>query len=195
MKHIIFKSISFIHLNLCRIYERTLMYIYKEQFASCGKRVYFNPAKSYFLYKTISIGNHVSIGRGAMFMASESSIKIGDNVMFAPNVSIVGGNHSTHIVGKLMADYKLSDKLATDDLPVIIEDDVWVGTGACILNGVTIHRGAIVAAGAVVTKDVPPYSIVAGVPAKVIKYRWGKDEINKHEEMVYPPSKRLGKIL
>lgn len=126
-----------------------------------------------------------------MFLSSDSYIKIGDKVLFGPNVSIVGGNHATHIIGKFMADYELCDKRPSDDRPVVIEEDVWVGTGAYILNGVTVRRGAIVAAGAVVTKDVPPYAVVGGVPAKIIKYRWSADEILKHEEMLYPSQKRL----
>ena len=169
------------------------MYIYRDQFASCGREVYFYPTKSYFFYNTISVGNNVYIGPGAMFLASDCSITIGDKVLFGPNVSIVGGNHSTNIIGKLMADYNLSDKLPLDDLPVRIEEDVWVGAGAFILNGVTVRRGAIVAAGAVVTKDVPPYAIVGGVPAKIIKYRWSHEDMLKHEEFAYPPDKRLSK--
>lgn len=56
--------------------------------------------------------------------------------------------------------------------PIIVEDDVWIATNALILSGVTIGRGAIVAAGAVVVKDVPPYAIVGGNPAKILKYRF-----------------------
>ncbi|MGO4961220.1 CatB-related O-acetyltransferase [Jeotgalibaca porci] len=63
--------------------------------------------------------------------------------------------------------------------PIILEDDVWIGFGTVVLSGVCIGKGAVVAAGSVVTKDVPPYAIVAGVPAKVIKYRFDQDIITK----------------
>jgi len=193
MKHFVFKTLSSFHLNVAKALDRILMYIYKDQFASCGKGVYFYPTKSSLFYKTITVGDNVCIGPGAMFLASHSSIKISDKVMFGPNVSIIAGNHSSHIIGRLMADYELSDKLPSDDLPVVVEEDVWVGTGAYILKGVTISRGAIIAAGSVVTRDVPPYAIVGGVPAKIIKYRWSVDEIMDHEELAYPHFKRYSK--
>jgi acetyltransferase-like isoleucine patch superfamily enzyme len=63
--------------------------------------------------------------------------------------------------------------------PIILQDDVWIGERALILSGVTVGQGAVVAAGAVVTKDVPPYAIVGGVPAKVIKYRFGQELIDE----------------
>jgi acetyltransferase-like isoleucine patch superfamily enzyme len=191
MKRYIFKALSSLHLYAGKLIDRILMHLYRYQFASCGNNVCFYPTLSWFYYKTISIGNNVYIGPGAMFLASDSSIIIGDKVLFGPNVSIVGGNHSTHIVGKLMADYRLTDKLPSDDRPVVIEQDVWIGAGAYILNGVTVRRGAIIAAGAVVTADVPSYAIAGGVPAKLIRYRWSREEILKHEELAYPPSERL----
>ena len=126
-------------------------------------------------------------------MALISSIRIGDKVLFGPNVTIRGGNHSTHIIGKFMADYTTSDKRPEDDQPVVIENDVWVGTGAIILKGVNIGRGSVIAAGAVVAKNVPPYSIVGGVPAKVIKFRWNLEEILQHEEKLYQPQMRLSR--
>ena len=67
--------------------------------------------------------------------------------------------------------------------PIVLEDDVWVGFRATIMSGVTIGKGAVVAAGAVVTKDVPPYAIVGGVPAKVIKYRFPEAVIQEVEKM------------
>ena len=63
--------------------------------------------------------------------------------------------------------------------PVVLEDDVWLGLRVTVMSGVTIGRGAVVAAGAVVTKDVPPYAIVGGVPAKIIKYRFPQEVIDK----------------
>ncbi len=189
----IFKILSSIHQVITKSYDRVLMHLYRHQFASCGRNVHFYPVRSYFYYKTIEIGNNVYIGPGAMFLASDSTIKIGDNVLFGPNTSIIGGNHSTHIIGKYMADYTLSDKLPGDDQPVIIENDVWIGSGSIILKGVTVGRGSIIAAGAVVSKKVPPYAIVGGVPAKILKYRWSADEIIEHEKALYVSEERIPK--
>ena len=191
MIRLVFRFMSSCHLVASKGFERLLMFCYRSQFASCGRNVYFYPLHSYFYYKTIHVGNNVYIGPGAMFLASDSQIYIGDKVLFGPNVSIVGGNHATHIPGKSMFDYQLSDKLPTDDLPVKIESDVWIGTGATILKGVRISRGAIVAAGAVVTKDVLPYGIVGGVPARTIRFRWNINGIREHERKLYSPNEQL----
>ncbi len=78
-------------------------------------------------------------------------------------------------------------KKKTDlDKDVIIEDEIWVGSNVTILCGAHISRGCVVAAGAVVNKYIPPYSIVGGVPAKVLKYRFTIDEILEHEKKLYP---------
>jgi acetyltransferase-like isoleucine patch superfamily enzyme len=180
-----------LHLFVSKCIDRLFMVLYKYQFASCGNNVHFYPLKSFFTYNTIAIGNNVIIGRGAVFVASDSAITIHDKAMFGANVTIMGGNHSTHIIGKAMFDYKVSDKLATDDQPVTIGTDVWVGSGSYILNGVQVGRGSIIAAGAIVTKDVPPYAIVGGVPAKIIKYRWSVAQILEHERLLYDPEDRL----
>ena len=70
-------------------------------------------------------------------------------------------------------------------LKLVIEDDCWIGCGAIILTGVKIGRGAIIGAGSVVTKDVKPYSIVLGNPAKKIGMRFSKKEIREHERILY----------
>lgn len=79
------------------------------------------------------------------------------------------------------------------DKDVIKEEDVWIGSRVTILSGVIVGRGATVAAGAVVVKDVPPYSVVGGVPAKVIKFYWTVDEIIEHEAYIYSKEERYSK--
>ena len=170
--------------TVTKAWDRLYMYSVKSIFKKVGKHVIFHPSNSSFTYSNISLENDVFIGDNARFWCTLSSITVMDHVVFAPNVSIIAGNHSFHIVGKWITDYTTSDKRKEDDLPVVIESDVWVGTNVTILNGVRIGRGAIVAAGAVVIKDVPAYAIVGGVPAKVLKYRFTEEEIVCHEELL-----------
>lgn len=165
----------------------------KSRMAACGKNVRFSPLRSELYYPTLSIGEDVYIGPGAFFVSTRSTITVGNKVLFGPKVTIIGGNHASHLIGKFMFDYTQADKLPSDDGPIAIEDDVWVGTGAIILKGVTIGRGSIVAAGAVVTKSCPPYAIIGGVPARVLKFRWTPEEIVAHEALLYPESRRMEK--
>lgn len=145
-----------------KIWDRILMYIFQSSFKECGKYVVFHPSNSSFTYSNISLGNRVYIGEDARFWCTESAIKIADHVVIGPSVSIIAGNHSSHIVGKRLVDYKISDKRPEDDLPVFIDEDVWIGSNVTILNGVHVGRGSIIAAGGVVKDCVPIYSIVGG---------------------------------
>jgi acetyltransferase-like isoleucine patch superfamily enzyme len=103
-------------------------------------------------------------------MTSEAQIRIGSGVIFGPQVAIITGNHNIGVQGKRMFDIR--EKRPCDDEDVTIEDDVWIGFRATILKGVTVGTGAVIAAGAVVTHDVPSYHVVAGVPAKTICRRF-----------------------
>ena len=149
-----------------KIIRRVKMYLYKALFKEIGKRVIFDPY-DHFSYETISLGSDVFIGSGAKFSASESSITIGSKVMFGPNVTIMGGDHNTSVIGRYMYDVK--EKLPENDLPIVIENDCWIGANSIILKGVTIGEGSIVGAGSVVTQDVPDFSLVSGNPAKFIR--------------------------
>lgn len=173
-----------------KIWKRAKMIILKPAFFQYGKHFIFDPDGGY-TFKNISVGDDVSIGDGACFLCSDSKILIGNKVMFGPNVAIVGGDHNTSVIGQFM--YDVHEKRPEDDQDVVIEDDIWVGTGAIILKGVQIGRGSIIAAGAVVNKNVLPYTIVGGVPAKIISTRFDVKKILEHEEMIYPPEKRMSK--
>lgn len=150
---------------------------------SCGTGV--NICKPFSIYwKGVNCKNHIYIGPGALFMATRADINIGSHVMFGPNVTVITGNHRVDIIGKWIDDIKNSDKLSENDQTVNFVGDNWIGANAIILKGVTVNRGSIIAAGAVVTKDVPAYAIVGGNPAKVLKMRFSQEEIVEHEKIL-----------
>lgn len=119
------------------------------------------------LGEELIIGDNVGIAANA-FIAMRGKVEIGSNTIFGPNVSIHAENHNFSDIDKPI---KLQGATRKG---VKIGEDCWIGSKAVILDGVTIGSHSIIAAGAVVTKDVPEYSIVGGVPAKVIKSRKGE---------------------
>ena len=108
----------------------------------------------------VMIGNHTRIGLHNTIIGP---VEIGSHVNLAQGITVTALNHNFDDTEKRI------DEQGVSTNPVTIEDDVWIGANAVILPGVTIGNHCVVAAGAVVTKDVPPHSLVAGVPAKVIK--------------------------
>lgn len=108
----------------------------------------------------VTIGDHTRIGIHCTVIGP---VSIGNNVNLAQGITVTALNHNFEDTTRRIDEQGISTK------PVVIGDDVWIGANAVILPGVTIGRHVVVAAGAVVTKDVPDNCIVGGVPAKVIK--------------------------
>ena len=119
---------------------------------------------------------YVYIGKGCSIIPK---VKIGKYTMLAPNVSILGGDHNFNDPTNPII-FSGRPKMPS----TIIGSDVWIGSNALIMAGRTIGNGAIVAAGSVVTKDIPEYSIWGGNPAKPIRMRFNKQEINLHKKML-----------
>jgi maltose O-acetyltransferase len=113
--------------------------------------------------RLIEIGDNSGIGVDCRV---PHNIRIGNDVMMGPDVLIFRRNHSFDDV-----DIPMRLQGYKDTLPVVIEDDVWLGARVIILPGIRIGKGAIIGAGAVVTKDVPPYAVCAGNPATVKRFR------------------------
>ena len=153
----------------------------KKLLKKCGKDVRFGKNIE-ITWGNCSIGDDVYVGDDATFLCANAQLCIGDHVMFWPNCSIITGDHRIDIVGKYMSEVTVAEKLPENDLPVTIEGDNWIGANAIILKGVTVGTGSVVAAGSVVIHNVPPYSIVGGVPAKVISERFSPSEIQQHEK-------------
>ncbi|MDR2076203.1 MAG: acyltransferase [Desulfovibrio sp.] len=133
---------------------------------SLGRHVGLNRHSSLYAARgRIRLGNRVFLGDFSSINANDAEISIGDNVAIGPMVLIQGANH---VFDRL--DLPIADQGHAPSR-VIIEDNVWIAARATILPGVRIHSGAVVAAGAVVTRDVPADCVVAGVPARVLRPR------------------------
>ncbi|RJF43756.1 sugar O-acetyltransferase [Actinomyces sp. 2119] len=131
-----------------------------ELFASLGQGTWLE-APIYCAY-----GSHTSIGAGCWFntgttLIDDAEIRIGDRVLFGPYVTITTAGHPV--------DPGLRSTGAQFSAVVTIEDEAWLGANVTVLPGVTVGRGSVVAAGAVVTANVPPMTVVAGVPARIVR--------------------------
>ncbi len=115
--------------------------------------------------RNIIIGKNSYVNGGYLVAGKNSKIIIGDHCLISFNVHLRTDMHNYLDKNKLILDQGHSEK------DICIGNDVWIGFGAQIMSGIRIGNGAVIAAGSIVTKDVPEYAVVAGVPAKTIKYR------------------------
>ena len=171
------------------VWRRCFNFIFEDIFkyrglGTCGEDVVIPDGFNVFGKSNLCIGDDVSIGLNNVFMCTRAKIIIGNHVMFGPGVTVITGNHRSNMIGKYMTEITDNDKEETDDQPVVISGDNWIGANATILKGVTVGKGAIIAAGAVVTTDIPNYEIWGGIPAKFIKFRFSKNEIYQHEKII-----------
>lgn len=113
----------------------------------------------------LTVGDNCYLGTGAQFYPWQAPITLGHNVLVAAGARLITRKH-----GFADLDHPMAVQ-GYNHAPIVVGDDVWIGFGAVILPGVTVGRGSIVGAGAVVTRDVPEYSIVGGVPARLIRAR------------------------
>jgi len=134
----------------------------------------------------IRLGRYVSImGPGTVLSAIVNHIEIGSFSSIGQSVQVQDSNHridkvSTYFMGRNLFGGGLSQDV-TSPGPIVIGEDVWVGSNSSILAGVTIGRGSVIGGGAVVTKDIPPYSIAVGNPARVIRRRFSDHVIDELE--------------
>lgn len=138
--------------------------------------------QNYFDINAVSVGKETYGYFSVLTFESESKLKIGNYCSIAPDVTfILRSDHDYHHIStfpfRVMCMGESAEAITKGD--IIVEDDVWIGYRAIIMSGVHIGQGAVIAAGAVVTKDVPPYAIVGGVPAEVIKYRFDEKLIQE----------------
>lgn len=164
------------------------------KFGHIGNNVLIIPPLKIVNHKNVFLYDNTTIERGTISTPlGRFILKKGSAA--AEGLSVHTGNHMM-VVGRFFRSVTNEDKIKSGksyDCDVIVEEDVWIGCNVTLLAGAHLGRGAIIAAGAVVSKDIPPYAVAGGVPAKVIKFKWNIDEILEHESKLYPEDERLSR--
>jgi acetyltransferase-like isoleucine patch superfamily enzyme len=166
---------------------RCRLLLSNKKYIAWGKNSTFGRGTVFWAPNQLSVGDNVYIGK---YCTIQADIEIGNNVVIGNNVGLIGKyDHDYSKVGMNIKDapwigdqdYRFKGK----GQKLVIEEDVWIGFGSVIFTGIHIGRGSIIAAGSIVTHDVPPYSIVVGNPARVKSYRFNEAEIAQHERLLY----------
>jgi acetyltransferase-like isoleucine patch superfamily enzyme len=171
------KIVSFWHSHVIIPY-------YKNQFGSAGQDVCIGQHFTFDGLKNFYFGNHISIGANSTIYSTKAKLQIHDYVLTGPGLTIITGDHRTDIPGKYIYEITDAEKSPKNDLDVIIEKDVWIGANVTILKGVIVGIGSIIAAGSIVNKNIEPYSIYAGVPAKKIGDRFLSEQLIIHKKLI-----------
>ena len=159
----------------------------RSQFGYCAKNAIirypikiYNP-KGLFVYENTSLAHDILI-----INSSKEKVIVKRNSVIAARTTFVTNNHISIVSIPLFL-------LHTNDISedIIVEEDCWIGTGAIILAGAHLGRGSIVGAGSIVTKDIPPYAVVAGNPAKIIAVKFSIPQIIEHEKALYSEKERF----
>lgn len=164
----------------------------KSELGDCGKNSIIEYPVWFESKKTIFIEENATIRALAHFINSPSEkITIKKYTVLAPNCTIITNNHrsTVGIPQFLLGASHINDKSAD----VVVEEDVWVGTNATILAGANLGRGCVVGAGAIVSKPIPPYAVVSGIPAKIVAVKFTIEQILEHEKVLYTEKERLSK--
>ena len=182
---VVLKMLLSVSLSFSYLWDKIWAPLWKHSMKHCGKGVYLRPMSCDIKgIENLSVGDGTLIPKGSTFYCTRAELIIGSKVIFGPKPTIITGDHRIDIVGENIIDVSDTEKLPDQDAPVVIEDGCWIGANVTILKGVTVGRGSVIAAGAVVTKSCEPYSIIGGVPARLIKMRFTPEQIVEHERLL-----------
>ncbi|WP_282133262.1 CatB-related O-acetyltransferase [Cellulophaga baltica] len=163
-------------LSIRNIYRTLKMSWYRKKFGLKNVDTTFYMGGKGVISRDLVANKYVFIGANCII---PPKVTIGKYTMFAANVSILGGDHIFNNPERPIIFSGRPDMPETN-----IGEDVWIGANACIMAGIEIGNGAIIAAGSIVTKSIKPYSIYGGNPAKLIRMRFNEEEMELHQKML-----------
>lgn len=164
-----------------KLFSRNLLFsFYKKKFKSLGNGTKINPTASIHDKRLVSIGENSFIGKWChISIVKPALLVVGNHAIISPYTKILAGDHRMDYVGKFIS--VINDPI---NIPIAIENDTMIGMDAMVLKGVTIGEGAVIGAKAVVVKNVLPYTVAVGIPAKMIKLRFNLEDIPRHMEAI-----------
>lgn len=138
----------------------------------------------------VTLEDYTRLQSGVRIISSGGTVIVRKYSAIGAETIIIPGNHTPTVgLPQYASTSHINDKTTT----IIIEEDCWVGSRSILLSHAHVGRGAVVAAGSIITKDIPPYAVVAGSPAKIIACRFTAEQILAHEKQLYPAEERLSK--
>lgn len=160
-----------------------------KNYAHCGRHVELH-GPLYLDPKKVWLDDYVRLQPEVQIIAHNGTVRIGRYTAVSLGTLIVPGSHTPTVgLPQFLSTTHINDK----DGEIIIGEDCWIGAQSTILSHARIGRGCVVAAGAIVTKEVPPYAVVAGNPARIIASRFTIDQILAHEQALYPEEERMSR--
>lgn len=172
------------------MYWTSYAFLRKEEFGAIGQSVVLGNPVRVGVPSQVFLSDQVNLRFGLTIINTASErVCVGKYSVIGPQCTIVTNSHCA-TVGVPM--FQLTESHINDKSgDVIIKEDVWIGARCTILAGVTIGRGAIVGAGTIVSKNIPPYAVVVGVPARIIGSKFTRSGVINHEKQLYPEECRL----
>lgn len=178
---------------------RGIYFLYRDYFGNMKRSRFGYIGENVTLAPPLRIANPKNVFlygdnglRNADIMATNARFIMKPHSGAAEGLRVTTGNHAM-ILGRFYRTITEAEKPKGFDQDVVVESDVWIGRNVTILAGVTIGRGCTIGACSLVNKSTPPYCVVAGVPAKPIKFKWTIDEILEHERILYPEHERYSR--
>ena len=174
---------------LLKIVRSPKVFYIKNHLGHCGNNVVISSPCRMSVPQNVFMGDYTLIQPNCTFIMNKGKVYIGKWSTIASNCTIITDNHkpTVGINTRMLNRYYINDSVKD----IFIDCDCWVGAGSTLLSGASMGRGSIAAAGAVVNKPVPPYAVVAGVPAKIIASVFTKKQIIEHEECLYTENERM----
>lgn len=179
-----------------QMYNNYLLRFDHSKFGNIGKNVRLDAPIYWRNTDNIFLEDNTHISRNSEFIignGKDGKFIMKANSGAAPGLVVITNGHSVKPPLEMSRYESAVKEIGDINKSIIVEEEVWIGANVILLPGVTVGRGAIIGAGSIVTKSIPPYAIATGNPCKFRRFKYNLEEILEHEKFVFPPEKRITK--